>query len=247
MKAADVMSRNVVAVGSGATVLDAIRLMLDKRISGLPVVDDDAKLIGILTEGDLLHRSETGTARNRPAWLGLLIGPGRLAGEYVRTHGRRVGEVMTHEVVSVSEDTPLEQVVQLMDDRRIKRVPVLREGALVGIVSRADLLRALAERIAEENAEPGSDEQIRRRLIAELEKSAWSPREGLTITVKDGAVEFSGVIFDENEREAMRVAAENVPGVKSVHDHLVWVEPVSGLIVEGAPEEGSTEDPPQKR
>lgn len=237
MRAADVMSRNVVAVEQGASLADAIRLMLDNRISGLPVVDGNGKLVGVVTEGDLLHRSETGTDRRRPAWLEFLIGPGRLAGEYVRTHGRKVGDVMTRNVVAVAEDTPLENIVEAMDHHRIKRVPVLRGGALVGLVSRADLLRALAERIAAEPVVPSGDEAIRERLMAELEKVAWSPREGITIAVEDGVVTLSGVIFDEKEREALRVAAENVPGVAAVADHLVWVEPVSGTIVETLPGE----------
>src|SRR5712691_4551257 len=143
------MTRDVVTVRGNASIAAAIRLMLDNRVSGLPVFGDDDKVVGILTEGDLLRRSETGTERHRPRWLEFLMGPGRIAGDYVRTHGRKVEEIMTRDLVSVTGDTPLDDVVQLMEHRRIKRVVVLEDDVLVGIVSRADLLRAL-ERALEE-------------------------------------------------------------------------------------------------
>ncbi len=246
MNAADVMTRNVVSVGRDTPLREAIGLMLDKQISGLPVVDDGGKLVGILTEGDLLRRRETGTERHRRHWLEMLIGPGRMAGEYVRTHARRVGEIMTHEVVAVEEDTPLDEVVRLMEHHRIKRVPVLYRGSLLGIVSRADLLRAVADAIDRENAAVGNDDDIRERILAELAKAPWAPREGLTIDVRDGVAYLDGVIFDEKEREALRVAAENVPGVKAVKDHLVWVEPVSGTVIE-APEQSQGASAPIMR
>src|SRR6266699_1880303 len=132
MKASDVMTRNIVSIGRDAPIVEAIRLMLDNQVSGLPVVDDGGKVVGILTEGDLLRRSETGTERHRPRWLEILMGPGRIAGEYVRTHGRRVEDVMTSNIVSVTEDTPLDEVVHLMERHRIKRVPVLADDRPVG-------------------------------------------------------------------------------------------------------------------
>jgi CBS domain-containing protein len=232
MNAGDVMTREVISVGRDTPIRQAIGLMLERHISGLPVVEEGGKLVGILTEGDLLRRGETGTARQRRHWLDLLLGPSRMAGEYVRTHGRRVGEIMTHEVVSVAEDTPLEEVVRLMEHHRIKRVPVVYGDSLLGLVSRADLLRALAAAIDREPAAVGGDAEIRERILAELAKTEWAPREGLTIAVEDGVVQLDGVVFDEKERAALRVAAENAPGVKGVEDHLVWVEPVSGTVIE---------------
>ncbi|TMJ53356.1 MAG: CBS domain-containing protein [Alphaproteobacteria bacterium] len=231
MKASDVMSRNILSVGRDATIAEAIRLMLDNQISGLPVIDA-GRLVGILTEGDLLRRSETGTERHRPRWLEILMGPGRLAGEYVRTHGRKVEEIMTRDLVSVTTDTPLDEIVVLMERRRVKRVPVLDGDAPVGIVSRADLLRALARTLDEEPVAVVGDDEIRERILAELAKVSWVPRDGLTITVGDGAVGLDGVILDEKEREALRVAVENVPGVRAIEDRLVWVEPVSGTIID---------------
>jgi CBS domain-containing protein len=245
MKASDVMSRNILSVARDATIAEAIRLMLDNQISGLPVIDA-GRLVGILTEGDLLRRSETGTERHRPRWLEILMGPGRLAGEYVRTHGRKVGEIMTRDLVSVTPDTPLDEIVALMERRRVKRVPVLDGDAPVGIVSRADLLRALARTLDEQPVAVAGDDEIRERILAELAKVSWVPRDGLTITVADGAVGLDGVILDEKEREALRVAVENVPGVRAVEDRLVWVEPVSGTIIE-APQTVRTATKPPAR
>jgi CBS domain-containing protein len=243
MNASHVMTREILSVGPDTTVAEAIRTMLDNRISGLPVIDEAGRLAGVLTEGDLMRRGETGTERQRPRWLEILMGPGRLAGEYVRTHGRKIGEVMTRDVVSVTPDTPLREVVELMERHRIKRVPVLDGDVLVGILSRADLLRALADALEEKPAPTTSDEEIRERILGELAKAAWMPRDGLAITVENGVVDLNGVILDEKERSALRVAAENIPGVRAVEDHLVWVEPVSGTVIEAPREARANEEP----
>ncbi len=235
MLASDVMTRDIVSIAPDAPIREAIRLMLDRRVSGLPVVDGAGKLVGILTEGDLLHRSEIATERHRWHWLEFVMGPARMAGEYVKTHGRMVGELMTREVVTVGGDAPLGEIVALMERRRIKRLPVIDGGALVGIVSRADLLAALARALDAQPAPEGGDAEIRRRVLAELEKANWAPRAGVTIAVADGIVDLEGVVFDEHERAALRVAAENVPGVKGISDRLVWVEPVSGTVIGGEP------------
>jgi len=163
------------------------------------------------------------------------MGPGRLAEEYVRTHGRRIAEVMTRDPVSVTPDTPLKEIVELMERHRIKRVPVLDGDAPVGILSRADLLRGLAGALAAAPAVATSDEEIRERILAELARAAWVPRDGIAITVENGVVDLNGVILEEKERDALRVAAENVPGVTAVEDHLVWVEPVSGTVIDPPP------------
>jgi CBS domain-containing protein len=235
MKAADVMTRQVVTIEADASIATAVRLMLENRISGLPVVDSIGRLVGIVTEGDFLRRSETGTEVRRPHWLELLLGPGRGAGEYVRTHAQRVEEVMTPEVASVTEDTQVEEIVGLMEQRRIKRLPVVRDRKIVGIVSRANLLRALAGVIAEVPPATVDDAALRARILAEIETQSWAPRAGIDVMVRNGVVELWGTILDERERQALRVAAENVPGVKAVRDHLCWVEPMSGWFIE-APE-----------
>jgi CBS domain-containing protein len=244
MKAADVMTRQIVSVPPEASIADAAGAMLEHGISGLPVVDAEGRVAGIITEGDLLRRTETGTERKRPRWIEMLVGPGKLANEYVRTHGRRVSEVMTPDVVSVAEDTPLGDVVELMERKRIKRVPVLRADRIVGIVSRANLLRALAG-VASEIAPGGKgDADIRAQLLAEVDRQSWGPRGSIDIGVRNGVVDFWGVILDERARLALRVAAENVPGVTQVRDHMVWVEPHSGIVIDAPPESASP--PPRK-
>ena len=237
MKASDVMTRNVLTVGRETSVANAIRVMLENNISGLPVLDN-GKIVGILTEGDLLRRSETGTERHRPSWVEIVMGPGRMAGEYVRTHGRKVEEIMTTDLISVAGDTPLDEVVGLMERRRIKRVPVLDGNILIGVISRADLLSSLLRVLEAQHCEHRGDDDIREQILAELAKAAWVPRDGLSISVRDGIVDLNGVILEEKEREALRVVAENVPGVTAVDDHLVWIEPVSGTVIEPPPESG---------
>jgi CBS domain-containing protein len=238
MKVSDVMTHRVVTVGSAATVAEAARLMLKHGISGLPVVDRKGGLVGMVTEGDLLRRAESGTERHRPHWLEFILGPGRLAKEYVHTHGRKVAEVMTQDVTTVRESATVDKVVELMERRRIKRLPVMRGSKIVGIISRANLLHALAG--MEMPAAAADDATIRRRLVAELERQPWAPRASTNIVVRKGVVHFWGAIFDDREREALKVAAENLPGVKSVQDHMVWVEPMSGMVVE-------TQEPPRPK
>ena len=143
---------------------------------------------------------------------------------------------MTEDAVSVAEDTPLGEIVQLMERHRIKRLPVLRGDILVGIVTRADLVRALAQLIGKEPTSASDDDEIRKCLLAELAKTAWAPRAGITVVVTGGIVELDGAITNEQEREALRVAAENARGVKGVRDRLVWVEPISGTVI-AAPED----------
>jgi CBS domain-containing protein len=243
MKAADVMTHKVVSVNPDTPVADAVRLMLQDDISGLPVVDTLGRLLGIVTEGDFLRRTETGTEHQRQRWLAFVLGPGRLAQEYVQTHGRKVAEVMTADVVSVSEYTPLREIVRLMEHHRIKRVPVTRDGMLVGIVSRADLLRAMASLGGEAIPAGGDDGEIRTRLLVELAKQPWAPQVSTNILVRNGIVHLWGVIFDEKQRQAMAVAAENMAGVKGVEDHLVWVEPTSGLVIGPAMEQAAETAP----
>lgn len=237
MKAKDIMTPDVVSVEPDADLLRAIRLMLQNRISGLPVVDNAGHLVGIVTEGDLLRRVETGTERKRPHWLEFLIGPGRLADEYVRTHGFKVEQVMTPEPVTVSEDASVDEVVDLMERRRIKRVPVVRGGRMVGIVSRANLMHALASLALTAAPSTPDDEDIRQRILAHLRSQSWAPVGAMNVVVRDGVVGLWGTITDERERQALIVAAENTPGVRRVLDHLAWVEPSSGVVFYGAADE----------
>jgi CBS domain-containing protein len=231
MKAKDVMTSPVLSVEPDTPILQAVRIMLQRHISGLPVVGSDGRLVGIVTEGDFLRRAETGTQRRRPRWLEFLVGPGRMADEYTRTHGRKVEDIMTADPLTVTEDTPLEEIVEVMEKRRIKRLPVLRGDKVIGIVSRANLLHALAGVAREVKPTVASDQAIRDRVVAELAGQPWAPVSLINVIVRDGIVELWGTITDERERQAMIVVAENVPGVKSVKDHLAWVDALSGMVL----------------
>ena len=235
MQVRDVMTRKVISIAAGQTVLEAVRTMLQNRISGLPVVDAQGSLVGMVTEGDFLRRGEIGTERRRPKWFEFLLGPGRLANEYVHASGRKVEDVMTGDAVTVTEDDSLETVVELMERRRIKRLPVLRNGKMVGIVSRANLMHALVSLARGAQAPAGGDSAIRERIVAAYVRQPWAPQ--VNVAVKNGVAELWGTITDERERQACVVAAENAAGVKKVHDHLVWVEPMSGMAFASAEDE----------
>jgi CBS domain-containing protein len=232
MKAKDVMTPALISVTPDATVLQAARLMLQHHISGLPVVDASGKLVGILSEGDFLRRRETATQRRRSRWLEFLMGPGKIASEYTQSHGNKVAEVMTTDVRTVGEDTDLERIVELMEKHRIKRVPVMRDGRPVGIVTRSNLMHAMVSMARSAPPAPQSDEAIRAQLLAELKRQEWAPVAMTNVIVRDGIVELWGAIIDERQRAALKVAAENIAGVKAVKDHLVWIEPTSGMIME---------------
>ena len=231
MQASDIMTRSVVSVTSETSIADAARLMVLRHISGLPVVDEEGAVVGILTEGDLLRRAETGTTPRHPRWVELLLGPGRLAEEFTRTHARKVGEVMTTEVVSATPETGVADMVQLMSKRRIKRLLVIDNGRLVGIVTRANLMRALVKALINEPAGGGSDEEIREAILRSIDAERWAPRFAIDVVVKDGIVDLSGEITDERQRTALHVLIESIPGVKVIRDHLVWVESVSQIVV----------------
>jgi CBS domain-containing protein len=235
MRAKDLMAQPVVSIGPDAPVLEAIRIMLQRKISGLPVVDAAGNLVGMVTEGDFLRRVETGTLRRRPRWIEFFVGPGRLAQEYVHASGRKVNEVMTAGVHTVAEDTALDDIVRLMERYGIKRVPVVRGQELVGIVTRANLMRALVSAATAAAAPPSAgDAEIRERLLAHLEAQPWAPGCVIDIAVANGVVTLSGALTDDRQRQALCVAAENIPGVKQVEDRLVWISPGTGIVGEPA-------------
>jgi CBS domain-containing protein len=237
MRAHQIMTRSVVTVTPDTTILQAANIMLQRHVSGLPVVDKAGKLAGIVSEGDFLRRSEIGTQRKRGRWLKFILGSGRAAADFVHEHGHKVSEVMTREPLTISEDTALEEIVTLMENNNIKRLPVMREDKLVGIVSRANLLQAVAS-LAREIPDPtADDDHIRNRVIETIEKNDWCPF-GLSVVVRDGIVHLSGVITEERSRQAAAVAAENVAGVKKVHDHLCWIDTMSGTYLD-SPEDAA--------
>jgi CBS domain-containing protein len=236
MKVSDIMTRRVISIGPAGTILEAVRLMLQNHISRLPVIDADGALVGIVTEGDFLRRAETGTQRKRPRWLEFFTGPGKLADEYVHTHGRKIEEVMTPEPATVTEEAPLDEVVRLMEARRIKRLPVVRGGRVVGIVSRANLLHALASFGRKMPPSTPNDTAIREQILQEIDKQSWTSSHLINVLVRNGVVELWGTIFDGTTGAALKVLAENVPGVERVEDHLAWFEPVSGMVIVAAGE-----------
>jgi CBS domain-containing protein len=230
MRAHQIMTRPVITVTPKTTIVEAANTMLQRHVSGLPVVDAAGKLIGIISEGDFIRRSEIGTQRKRGRFLKFIMGPGKEATDFVHEHGRRIAEIMTPEPLTIGEDSDLEEIVKLMEKNNVKRLPVMRGDKLVGIVSRSNLLQAVAS-LARQIPDPtGDDDHIRNRIIDTLEKSDWCPF-GVSVIVRDGIVHLSGVITEERSRQAAIVAAENVAGVKKVHDHLCWVEPMSGMYL----------------
>ena len=236
MRAHQIMTRRVLTVVASSSIVQAANIMLKNHVSGLPVVDRTGKLVGILSQGDFIRRAEIGTQRKRARWLKILVGPGTVASDFVHERGRKVEEIMTLEPYTVAEDATLEEVVQLMEQHNVKRLPVMRADKLVGIVTRSNLLQAVAE-LAREVPDPtADDDHIRNHIIASIEKAGWGPL-GLGVIVRNGHVHLSGIITDERFREAAMVAAENVSGVKKVHDHLCWVDPMSGAYLNSQEDE----------
>ena len=236
MRAHQIMTRPVVTVTPDTTIVEAANLMLQRHVSGLPVVDGAGKLVGVVSEGDFIRRSEIGTGRRRGRWLRFILGPGQSASDFVHEHGHKVGDVMTTSPLTITEDTALAEIVALMEKNNVKRLPVVRGDEVVGIVSRANLLQAVAS-LARQVPDPtADDDHIRNRVIDALEKNDWCPF-GLGVIVRDGIVHLSGVITEERARQAAIVAAENVEGVKKVHDHLCWVDTMSGIYLNSPEDE----------
>ena len=216
MKAQDVMMQQVVTVAPQASIQEAVQLMLEHKISGLPVIDKTGGLAGIVTKGDFFRRRETGTQHRPPR----SVEPGQLTSEYAHISGQKVDEVMTPEVQTVTETTSLEDVVHLMDRYRIKRVPVLRGRELVGIITRANVMRAVMV-LAQQTAPATVDDvAIRNRLLTELKKQSRVPARMINVVVTNAVVTISGALVDERDRKVVLAAAENIAGVKKVEDHM---------------------------
>lgn len=223
MLAREVMTPNPIAVAATTTVEDCARLLLEKRISAVPVVDAGNGVIGIVSEGDLIRRREAGTERRYSWWLELVSDPQTMARDFVKSGGHKVSDVMTRQVVSVSEETPLAAIAGILEKHRIKRVPVMRAGKLVGIVSRADLVRALLlgrPAPAAGAAGAASDADIRDHFLARLDKEPWGPRSYVNIIVNDGQVELWGFAGSPDEARAIGLLAEDVPGVRGVVNNV---------------------------
>jgi CBS domain-containing protein len=225
MKVFDVMSRGVISLAPGESMRKAAFLMLQYGMNGFPVLDR-GKLVGIITQGDFLRRMEIGTEQPRPRQIGHPVALGQLAEEYVHAHGRKIGEVMTRDVVTITPDADLEEAVHLMQKHHVKQIPVVGyDDGVIGLVCRPELLHAFIVGSPMTPPAPLTDEAIHDALVSTLDKAPWVPHGSVNAIVKDGRVDFMGVICDERQRVALRVAAENIPGVKEVHDRRLTLNP----------------------
>ncbi|MBV8041534.1 CBS domain-containing protein [Pluralibacter sp.] len=245
MIAADVMTTAPVTVNEDTPILEVVSLLLNLQISGLPVLDGNGKMTGIVTEGDLLRRSELGTEIKRPHWKELFLSPGKLARDYVQSHARYAGEVMTPSPLTVGPEMPLDEVISLMETYGIKRMPVVDDAQLVGIITRVDILKALRTLLIH-NRSPGNavankinDETMKQKIIDAMERESWAPKNNLRITVTHGVVDIYGTILDEDLRAAIITLVEEVTETRDIRDHLVFIEPITGLYItpQGSPEQ----------
>lgn len=225
MKASDIMTTNVASVRADTPVSEVASLMIERQISGVPVVDAENQLIGIISEGDLVRRLESGTPRHRSWWLSLLTSTEDQAKDFVKTHGTHARDVMTRSVNTVSGDVSLADIAHVLEKERVKRVPVVEDGKLVGIVSRADLLRAMAACKTSPPTPPAGDREIRETLLKSLASEQWAASAVVNVIVTNGTVHLWGVVDTEEQRKGIIVAAEEIPGVVGVEDHLGHVLP----------------------
>jgi len=225
MKASDVMVRDVVTVSPETEVDAAVKLLAEHDVSALPVIGADGELVGIISEADLIHRIEIGTEKHRPWWLESLTAASTLAAEFTKSHGKKVGEIMTPHVVSVSEDTQLGEVAALFERKRIKRVPVLKDGKLVGIVSRSNLIQALASHIHPGEEHEDTDREIRLELLSRMQAQDWTDFGSRNVIVTNGVVHLWGLVGSEEERTALIALAETVAGVVRVADEMIPAYP----------------------
>jgi len=222
MKAADVMATNVITVRPDTSVAKIAEVLLANRISAVPVVNDKDALVGIVSEGDLIHRVEAGTERHRSWWLELLTGKEILAHEFVKSHARKAADVMTYPVVSVTPDTPLADIASLLEKHRIKRVPVVVNGKIAGIVSRANLVQALVSLDQAKTSGASVDDQtLHSNILERLRSKPWVDPSTISVVVNNGTVELWGIVDSETEKNAIRVAVEVTPGVRQVANKLV--------------------------
>ena len=226
MRARDIMTSKVVTIGPDADIATIAQLLIDKNISGVPVVDAAGKLAGMVSEGDLLKQAGLAGESRRSWWLRLVSTPEQDAKDFDKAHGHTAADIMTTDVVTIAENTVTTTIARLLEENRIKRVPVMRDGELVGIVSRGNLLQALAGHRDDGPAAPTADDRTIREAVYEaLQGKGWASHAATNVIVTDGVVELWGWVETEAERRAMMVAAEDVSGVQKVIDHLGTVPP----------------------
>jgi CBS domain-containing protein len=219
MKARDVMTTPVITVRPTASIKEVARLFLERRISAVPVVDDQDKIVGMVSEGDLIHRFEISTERRRPWWLAMIAGDEALVAEYIKAHANQVNDIMSRNVITAAPDTPLHEIAETLEKNKIKRLPIVRDRQVIGIVSRANLAQAIATSGSKLDMTL-SDATIRENLLTHLSEQSWAHVRPLNVTVNCGVVDLWGYVESDVERKAIRVAAESMPGVRGVNDHM---------------------------
>lgn len=220
MKARDIMTTDIVVARPEATVYEIARLMTDRRISGVPIVGTDGDILGMVSESDLLHRAELGTEAKPKWWLKLFADPDQMARAYAKSHGLRAVDVMSRPVVSINADQDLAEVAQVLDSSKIKRVPVLQDGALVGLITRADLVRALSNQPRRVPIGKVDDGTLQARINAEIRKQSWLSASMLNVLVENGTVELWGFIETQAQKTALRILIEGIEGVTEIEDHV---------------------------
>lgn len=220
MKAHEVMTRGVVTVTPSTAVREVAALLAEKSISGIPVVADDGHVVGIISESDLLHRAEIGTEKPRKSWLRAFADPDRLAREFAKTHGMLVDDIMSRHIVSVAEDTELQDVVNLLEKHNLKRLPVIKEGRLVGLITRGDIVRALSKKAMERVPAAVTDSDLQAQILERMKKAKWLLDSYINLTVADGVVSMWGMAVSEDQRKALTVLINETPGVKQIDDRL---------------------------
>ncbi|MBX9825174.1 MAG: CBS domain-containing protein [Xanthobacteraceae bacterium] len=227
MQASDVMGVNVVTVGPESSIQQAAAVMLEKGISGLPVVSKDNRLVGIVSEGDLMRRADAGTGRRHSWWLRMLMGRDGLAREYVREHAFKVEDVMTRAVITAEPSTSLGEIADLLERNRIKRVPIVEGDKLVGVVSRANIVQAVASCLLSDRATNQTDATLRERVLSRFEGEPWAQTCLINVTVSQGTADLWGIAESDAQKQAFRVAAEATPGIRAVNDNLLVREVAS--------------------
>jgi CBS-domain-containing membrane protein len=221
MNASDVMVRDVVTVGPDEDVSKAVKLLVDHDISALPVIDSERRVIGVLSEADLIHRENIGTAKHRTWWLEAVTPASMLALDYAKSHGRKVSELMSEHVISADENTSLSELANILEKHRIKRVPILKDGKLIGIVSRANLIQALASAPPKDESNQLADRGIREAILERLAEQPWTDFGERNLVVTNGVVHLWGLVSSPEEHKALLALAESVTGVREVSDEMI--------------------------
>jgi CBS-domain-containing membrane protein len=221
MNASDVMVRDVVTVGPDEDVSKAVKLLVDHDISALPVIDSERRVIGVLSEADLIHRENIGTAKQRTWWLEAVTPASMLALDYAKSHGRKVSELMSEHVISADENTSLTDLANILEKHRIKRVPILKHGKLIGIVSRANLIQALASAPPKDESNQLADRGIREAILQRLAEQSWTDFGERNVVVTNGVVHLWGLVSSPEEHKALLALAESVTGVREVSDEMI--------------------------